>query len=205
MLAAINLQCIRGTRTLFSKVNFALEAGGMLQVEGVNGSGKTSLLRMVSGLTQPAEGEIHWRGQGIRQDSEQYFGEMTYLGHSSGVKDELTALENLRISAQLAGDEISEEGAWSALQQLGLEGRENLPTKVLSAGQRRRVALARLLLTKKPLWLLDEPLTSLDVAAISLLEGVLAAHVARGGMVMLTTHQPIRTPSGTIQRLQLNG
>jgi heme exporter protein A len=203
MLVATKLGCVRGNRILFAGTSFALEPGSLLQIDGVNGSGKTSLMRMLCGLLQPASGDIQWRGQSIRKQGEQFRAEVAYLSHSNAVKDELSALENLRISARLAGEEVSQQGACSALRRLGLQGCEDLPAKLLSQGQKRRVALARFLMTGKPLWLLDEPVASLDTTAMALLETMLEAHLARGGMVVLTTHQEVRTPCVSTKRIRL--
>ncbi|MGB8337653.1 MAG: cytochrome c biogenesis heme-transporting ATPase CcmA [Burkholderiales bacterium] len=203
MLTATNLECIRGNSRLFYGISLAVEPGHVLRIEGSNGSGKTSLMRMVCGLLQPARGEIRWGGQRIGEFGEDYRAQLAFLGHTNGVKDELSAIENLRVSARLAGDTISEEDACAALRQLGLAGREDLPAKVLSQGQKRRVALARFLSTRKPLWLLDEPVASLDSQAVEFLETMLEAHLARGGMALLTTHQPLCTPSGSTECLRL--
>lgn len=203
MLQGINLACVRGDRELFKDVNFFLEAGGLMQVRGPNGSGKTSLLRMLCGLSHPVAGEILWNGQPIRGVDSDYFAAVTYIGHLSGTKDDLTVLENLQISSALAGMEISVGQARDALQHIGLQGREALPVKVLSQGQRRRVALARLLVCKTSLWILDEPLVALDVAAVKLIQGILEKHLQHGGMAVLTTHQEIDISAASLMELQL--
>lgn len=203
MLQGIDLTCVRGDRKLFSGINFSLEAGGLMQVQGPNGSGKTSLLRMLCGLATPAHGKICWQGAEIRALAGAYHGAMTYLGHLGGVKDDLSALENLRISSALAGAAIGEDSAREALQRMGLRGRELLPAKVLSQGQRRRVALARLLVGGAALWILDEPLTALDNAAVKLVQGLMERHLEHGGMIVMTTHQEIEITAAAIQRLQL--
>lgn len=203
MLQGMSLACVRGDRELFTDINFSLEAGGLMQVSGPNGSGKTSLLRMLCGLSNPAAGEIRWCGTAIRSLGGDYLAAMTYIGHLSGTKDDLTANENLRISSALAGFEISTRQANDALKYMGLGGRETLPVKVLSQGQRRRVALARLLVCKTALWILDEPLVALDVMAVQLIQELLEQHLEQGGMVVMTTHQEIDITAVSIMQLQL--
>ena len=204
MLEIRNLACTRGDHLLFSDLNFSLSAGELLQVEGANGSGKTSLLRMLCGFMMPAAGEIHWRGQSIRKLDEDFNAEMIYLGHLNAIKDELNALENLRIGAHLAGCIVKDTQVIAALRRMGLRGREALPVKVLSQGQRRRVALARLLFSNAPLWILDEPLTALDVGAVGLMQELIGGHLAKGGMVIYTTHQPLEVAGITSRRLSLS-
>lgn len=203
MLEIANLACSRGDRQLFTGLNFSLEAGSLLYVEGRNGTGKTTLLRAICGLFLADSGEICWNGEETRSLAEEYTKEVVYLGHHNGIKNDLTGLENLRISTVLDGDEVSEEQIWAALKKMGLAGFEDLPTKVLSQGQKRRVALARLLLNDSRLWILDEPFTALDVAAVDLLQSVIAEHVDNGGLVILTTHQEVALTSGQVQRLRL--
>ena len=204
MLEIRNLACTRGDHLLFSDLNFSLSAGELLQVEGANGSGKTSLLRMLCGFMMPAAGEIRWRGQSIRKLDEDFNAEMIYLGHLNAIKDELNALENLRIGAHLAGCIVKDTQVIAALRRMGLRGRETLPVKVLSQGQRRRVALARLLFSNAPLWILDEPLTALDVGAVGLMQELIGGHLAKGGMVIYTTHQPLEVAGITSRRLSLS-
>lgn len=204
MLKVSDLECVRGERSLFKDINFSLEAGELLQVNGLNGSGKTSLLRMLCGLAMPARGEICWLGDNIRSLDEDYYNSITYLGHLNGVKDNLSAIENLRISSALAGNGIDESKAYSVLQKMGLVGREVLPVKVLSQGQRRRVTLARLLVSSAVLWILDEPLVALDTSAVLLIKSILEQHLKNGGMVVMTTHQDINIVATVTKRLQLN-
>lgn len=203
MLEICNLACARGDHQLFSDLSFSLSAGELMQVQGENGKGKTSLLRTLCGFITPAAGEIRWRGQDIRELDEEYYAEMVYLGHHNAIKDELNALENLRISAGLAGCEVNDKEAIAALRHMGLRGRETLPVKVLSQGQRRRVALARLLVGNAPLWILDEPLTALDVGAVGLMQELIGTHLAKNGMVIFTTHQPLEVAGVELRHLTL--
>jgi len=204
MLEVSNLACTRGDHRLFSGLNFTLNLGQIMQVQGANGSGKTSLLRTLCGFVAPDEGVIAWRGENIHELDEEYFAELLYLGHLNAIKDELSALENLRISAGLSGVELNEKAAIAALRRMGLRGREMLPTKVLSQGQRRRVALARLLVGDAKLWILDEPLTALDVGAVALIQELIAEHLARQGMVIFTTHQPLQVAGTEMRSLLLS-
>lgn len=203
MLRGVALAAVRGDRRLFAGLDFALDAGELLYVNGPNGSGKTTLLRMICGLVAPAEGSLSWNGEDIRRVGDAYRAEVVYLGHLSGVKDELNALENLRINCRLAGHGPSGADLLRALETMGLDGIEALPAKVLSQGQRRRVALARLLLTRAHLWILDEPYTALDSAAVELLQAVIRNHLAQGGLVVLTTHQQVAIDTGTVKQLRL--
>ena len=204
MLEIRKLACARGDHQLFSDLSFSLSAGELLQVQGANGSGKTSLLRTLCGFMMPVAGEVRWRGENVRELDEEYFAEMIYLGHLNAIKDELNALENLRISAGLAGCVVDDKQVLAALRRMGLRGRETLPVKVLSQGQRRRVALARLLIGNFPLWILDEPLTALDVGAVGLMQELIGEHLANGGMVIYTTHQPLEVAGVTTRVLSLS-
>jgi len=203
MLEVVDLECVRGDRRLFTNLSFSLSKGELLYLYGHNGCGKTTLMRAVCGLLQPTEGEIRWDGEPIRELSEEYTREVLYIGHKNGIKDDLTALENLRILSTLDGVHMTEEQAWDALERIGLRGFEDLPTQVLSQGQKRRVALARLLAHQAKLWILDEPFTALDKAAVELLQQVIREHLDQGGMAFLTTHQEVKLTEGQVKQLQL--
>jgi heme exporter protein A len=188
MLEAADLECERGGRTLFRNLSFSLDAGHLLRVAGPNGSGKTSLLRILCGLLPPSAGEVRWRGTTIRSLKEEYSKQLLYLGHAAALKDELTAAENLRIACVLAGLSVSAAEVGAAVSRFGIPA--DKPLRELSQGQRRRAALARLALSGKVvLWLLDEPFTALDAAATGLVEELIQQHVTRGGAVAYTTHQ----------------
>jgi heme exporter protein A len=191
MLEGINLTCVRGGRTIFSRLDFAVDPGELLLVQGANGSGKTSLLRMICGLLAPDAGHIRWYGREIGRARQRYHAEMAYSGHSPAIKDDLTALENLLFACRLDGVHATREAAAETLGRMGLGHCLELPAKYLSQGQRRRVALARLALRDARLWILDEPLTALDQAAAGLVQSMIGAHLRQGGMAILTTHQPI--------------
>ncbi|GAB4124574.1 MAG: cytochrome c biogenesis heme-transporting ATPase CcmA [Sideroxydans sp.] len=203
-LEAVDLACERGDVRLFSGLNFTLSAGDLMQVQGENGRGKTTLLRTLCGLMQPAEGQVLWNGRTLTDWAGDYHSQMNYLGHLNAIKDELSALENLHMSAGLAGYRISETEALQALRRMGLRRREHLPVRVLSQGQRRRVALSRLLVGKAPLWILDEPLTALDVGAVGLMQELIGEHLSNGGMAIFTTHQPLQVSGVQIRHLSLS-
>jgi heme exporter protein A len=204
MLEISNLACSRGDHRLFSGLSFELHPGQIMQIQGANGSGKTSLLRTLCGFITPDEGKIAWCGEDVRELAEDYYAQMMYLGHLNAIKDELSALENLRISAGMSGDQLSESDAIAALRRMGLKGRERLPTKVLSQGQRRRVSLARLLVSDAKLWILDEPLAALDVGAVAMIGDLIAEHLAKQGMVIFTTHQPLVVDGIEMRSLMLS-
>lgn len=185
------LSCVRGDRVLFRDLSFDVHGGELLHLKGRNGSGKTTLLRALAGLLLPEAGEIRWGGRGIRALREEYSRHLLYLGHLNGIKGDLSAVENLRIAAVLDGFHLSEARAWEVLGEIGLRGHEDLPSKHLSQGQKRRVALARLLANQARVWILDEPFTALDVAAVQLLQDVIRRHVEQGGMAIVTTHQEV--------------
>ena len=203
ILELSKLGCVRGDRRLFSGLDFAVSPGTFVQLTGPNGSGKTSLLRILCGLLAPAEGQVKWEGANIRSLGEEYFTSVTYLGHRHGVKDELSAVENLRISNAVNGIELSKERARAVLEQMGLAGREFLPARLLSEGQRRRVALARLLVCNTKLWLLDEVMTSLDKGAVALVRSLIENHLAGGGIAFVATHQELELSAGLTTRLEL--
>ncbi|AGA90152.1 heme ABC exporter, ATP-binding protein CcmA [Thioflavicoccus mobilis 8321] len=203
MLQVVDLACRRGDRRLFSALGFELGPGVLLHVRGRNGSGKTTLLRALCGLLLPEEGEIRWHGEDIRQLGDEYHRDILYFGHLNGIKADLTGLENLRIAATLDGDRVATEDLWRALERMGLMGFEDLPTRMLSQGQKKRVALARLVLSSATLWILDEPFTALDKDAVALLQTLIANHVDAGGLAILTTHQEVPLTSGRIERLDL--
>ena len=204
MLTAQGLACLRGDRLLFKNVGFELNAGGLLYVLGENGSGKSSLLRMLCGLLMPEEGAVFWDGKKIKQDAENYLSILTYIGHLNGLKDDLTALENLQISARLSGYDVGDSEAVAALAAIGIARCANLPSRVLSQGQKRRVALAALWLTKSKLWILDEPFAALDVASVGILASRLGEHLANGGMTIITTHQDVVINAQSTQTLRLS-
>lgn len=201
------LQCIRGDRELFTDLSFRLDSSQLLMLEGANGSGKTTLLRTLCGLYVQEQGEILWQGTSIRKLDEVYRQELLYLGHLNAIKADLTVLENLRINSVLSNGKarknVSDDDLMQALETIGLYAFEDFPTRQLSQGQKRRVALARLLVNQSKLWILDEPFVALDVAAVHLLQTIIAKHVDNGGMVILTTHQEVPLVSGEVQRLRL--
>jgi len=199
MLSAHHLSCVRGHRPLFSGLAFRVEPGSWTQVRGANGSGKTSLLRLLAGLARPDEGEVRWHGAAI--GGEDFRRALMYLGHGAAVKEDLTASENLGFAAGAEGATLSRERAAEALARFGLAGREDLPVRHLSAGQKRRVLLARTLTRPAQLWILDEPFTALDGKAVEVLAQLVAGHVAGGGMAVLTSHQPIPLPGGQVVEL----
>ena len=187
MLEASELECERGGRTLFRNLSFALRAGEAIRVAGPNGSGKTSLLRVLCGLLTPAQGQVQWNGSRIQSLAEEYTRRLVYVGHAPAVKDDLTPFENLDFACRLAGAQANPEALRWALNAYSVP---ELPARKLSQGQRRRAALARLLLSEgMPLWLLDEPFTALDAAAASYTEELVARHLKAGGSVVYTTHQ----------------
>lgn len=191
LLEGIELACTRGGQSLFEALDLRVASGDCLHVRGANGAGKTSLLRQVAGLSPPTAGQVRWNSIDIDTCRDTYRSALLYVGHSAGAKAELTGLENLRFAAALDGVALTDDEATDALGRLGLGGREDLPVRDMSQGQRRRVALTRLVWRKAPLWILDEPFTALDTPAIALLRGLLQSHVDEGGLVVMTSHQPL--------------
>ncbi len=203
-LALHAVSCVRGGRLLFGDLSLRVPAGQLLRVQGANGAGKTSLLRMLCGLLQPTEGQVMWRGQPVDELREEYGRELIYLGHAAALKDDLSPLENLEMACALGGHTARREESLGALQAAGLRGFEHVPARRLSQGQRRRAALARLAMgIHRPLWILDEPFNALDTAATGWLEGLMSAHLARAGTVVLTSHQGVPLPDAPTQVLAL--
>jgi heme exporter protein A len=193
VLAASELECVRGDRRLFAGLSFAVPPGGGLLVQGANGAGKTSLLRIAVGLAAPVHGDVTWDGQPIRALGPAYRRELRYCGHPNALKDDLTAVENVRAAAALAGRPITSDAARAALARVGVDEAADLPARSLSQGQKRRTALARLALDRARLWVLDEPLAALDAGGAEWLAGMLDVHLAGGGMALVTSHQPLAT------------
>ena len=199
MLEARELLCERDERTLFSGLSFTLNAGEWVQITGSNGAGKTTLLRLLTGLSRPDAGEVLRQGQPLHQVRDSYHQNLLWIGHQPGIKTRLTALENLHFYHR-DGDTAQ---CLEALAQAGLAGFEDIPVNQLSAGQQRRVALARLWLTRATLWILDEPFTAIDVNGVDRLTQRMAQHTEHGGIVILTTHQPLNVAESKIRRISL--
>lgn len=188
-LSLINIACERGETRLFEGCSLTIESRQWWQIEGHNGIGKTSLLRILTGLAMAAEGEVLWNGEPIQSQRDEYYSELFYLGHHAGIKPELTAWENLRYYQKIQGLPLDDEALWNALGKVGLVGREELPCSYLSAGQQRRVALAKLWLTESKLWILDEPFTAIDKKGVAELIAHIEQHCAQGGICIFTSHQ----------------
>ncbi|MEI8402593.1 MAG: cytochrome c biogenesis heme-transporting ATPase CcmA [Alcaligenaceae bacterium] len=201
VLSATDLLCIRGVQTLFREIEFSIDGGQWLHVKGDNGAGKTSLLRMIVGLARPEEGLILWNAQPIETCTEQYYRDLHYLGHQSCLKDELSAFENIRLASAIAGHALEREAVEKALDLFGLRGQLNQHVGQLSAGQKRRVCLARLRVQQASLWVLDEPFASLDQNAIEVLTATLLTHLNHGGLLVMTSHQTIGLPQGRVLTL----
>ena len=197
------LTCVREDRILFKELCFSVKAGQIVQLEGPNGVGKTSLFRLVIGLSTPYAGKVYWQNTPIQDDRETFYQHLLYLGHKTGIKPELTALENLQFFQHLQPS-YSHADLWEILAKVGLAGYEEVMTAQLSAGQQRRVALARLWLNDCPLWVLDEPFTALDKSGVKVLENLFLAHVARGGCILLTTHQDLSLDAKHLVKVTLS-
>jgi heme exporter protein A len=203
-LTANSLVGIRGERLLFEKLSFKCNNGTVLYLQGANGTGKTTLLRMLCGLSKPYSGTINWCGDNINDLAEEYHQNVLYIGHLPSIKEDLTALENLQFSLALTGDKFDLAQATEVLKMLGLGRGLHLPTRMLSQGQKRRVALARLWLQDLPLWILDEPFTALDVVATELLKQKIESFANAGGMAIMTTHQAFTMNVPNFVQLQLD-
>ncbi|GGO85067.1 cytochrome c biogenesis ATP-binding export protein CcmA [Marinobacterium nitratireducens] len=201
LLKVEKLFCERDDRILFDGLSFEVHAGEVLQIEGQNGSGKTTLLRILSGLSRNFDGEIYWRGESLAGVMHDYRASLLYFGHQPGVKATLTPEENLNWYAALHPD-IDAAGIGEALERVGLAGYEDVPCHNLSAGQHRRVSLARLYLSRAPLWILDEPFTAIDKKGVAEKEQLILSHAARGGAAILTTHHEL-TMTG-LRRINLD-
>ncbi len=203
LLQAVNVGCERGARRLFQPISFQLNAGAAIHLEGDNGAGKTTLLRSLSGLSPLAQGEVLWRGVPAADAASGFKRELLFLGHALGLKDELSALENVQLNAAMAGQTLSREAALQALATQGLKSRAHLPLRVLSQGQKRRVALARLQVSQAKLWLLDEPFVALDTEAVQALQVLLQQHLSQGGAMVFTSHQTVNL-GAAVQALRLH-
>ncbi|GHF77504.1 cytochrome c biogenesis heme-transporting ATPase CcmA [Thalassotalea marina] len=201
LLQLKDLTCIREDRILFEQLNYSINAGDIVQVEGPNGAGKTSLLRILAGLSAPYEGEVSFQGQSIYQESELYRQHLLYLGHLVGIKGELTAQENLMFNLAISG--LDDQTAEDTLEQVDLLGFEDALASHLSAGQHRRIALAKLWQSQAKLWILDEPFTAIDKKGVLKLEQLMQSHADNGGAVILTTHQDLQMPTERYQKLTL--
>jgi heme exporter protein A len=196
-----DLSCIRQDRVLFTQLSVQLCYGQLLQIQGKNGAGKSSLLRILAGLAQPDDGQLYYQAKPLAQSLPAYCANLCYIGHQSGVHEQLTALENL--SFWRAAAELEPADDWALLADLGLAGLEDVPCRMLSAGQQRRVSLARLWLTKSLIWILDEPFTALDQSAIGLLQQHMLQHLNKGGAIILTTHQNLTLQFPSLVKLEL--
>ncbi len=203
MLEVSNLTAIRDERILFEGLSFSIDSGELVQIEGRNGTGKTTLLRIVTGLADRDEGEIYWNQANIEDDRDSYHSDLLFLGHQTGIKRELTAFENLHFYQSVHSSKVTKDEIYQALTQVGLAGREDVPVAKLSAGQQRRVALARLWLSNQKLWILDEPLTAIDKQGVKVLESLFLQHAENGGIVVLTTHQDMFADNEKLRKIKL--
>jgi len=202
LLSAEQLSCVRQDRVLFDQLSVVVSSGQVLHIQGKNGAGKSSLLRILAGLAEPEQGRVLFRQQDIAKSQDEFAQQLLFIGHQAGIHSQLNALQNLEFWAALLG--CHHYQPYQLLGQLGLAGLEDIPCYMLSAGQQRRVSLARLWLTERPLWVLDEPFTSLDKQLIERLEQRLAQHCADGGAVVLTSHQALSGRYTALQQLELS-
>lgn len=203
MLDVTNLACVRGDRPLFQHLSFGLKPGELLHIVGANGSGKTTLLRTLCGLSQPAAGEIRWRSADIHELGDDYRRQLAYVGHHNGIQGELTARENLLVAACLAGATGAADDD-AVLAQVGLAAYRGFAAKILSQGQKRRLALARLVVARKPLWVLDEPFSALDARSSATMTALLSDHLAGGGLIVITSHQDLAIELKTVLSVRLD-
>lgn len=188
MLEIQSLECVRDDRLLFSELSFSVAEAEVLQIEGPNGSGKTSLLRIICGLRLPEAGQVMWQGESIASNREDYYANMVYIGHLPCIKADLTVMENVRSLLDTRSLTLNDSVIEAALAKVGLASYEDVPGKALSSGQRRRILLAFIELAQAKLWILDEPLTALDVHGVDLMESMILEHRQAGGSVVFTTH-----------------
>ncbi len=203
MLQVSNLTAVRDERVLFEQLSFTIQPGELVQVEGRNGTGKTTLLRIITGLGDREEGDIWWKEENVAKCRDIFHRDLLFLGHQTGVKRDLTAIENLRFYQSIHNGTQADEVLFQALAQVGLAGREDVPVAQLSAGQQRRVALARLWISQQILWILDEPLTAIDKQGVKVLEQLFIKHADQGGIVLLTTHQDMFADSPRLRKIKL--
>ncbi len=201
LLLVDKLTCIREDRILFDQLSFEVSAGSLIQIEGPNGAGKTSLLRLLAGLSLPYEGKVLYKNTSITQCREDFYLDLTFIGHLAGVKGELSAIQNLTFNLALQQDSL--ENIDQAIGQVNLSGFENACASHLSAGQNRRIALARLWQSTSSIWILDEPFTAIDKAGVALLEQLFLAHIQRGGVVIFTSHQELQLANQHVKKINL--
>lgn len=200
MLEVKQLSCEKQDRLLFNELSFTCQSGIALQIQGKNGAGKTSLLRLLAGLEQPQQGDVLWQQQSIYQHPDTYYQAMSYVGHKTGNKSTLTARENLSLSLF----DVDQQRLEHALQTVGLAAWADVPCGQLSSGQQRRLALARLLCRSTAFWILDEPFTALDTDAIDEMSQLFAAHVKQQGLLIFTSHQSVTLPDVPVQTLSID-